>query len=224
MIIAIDGTSSSGKSTISRELGRRLGINVLGTGSLYRSVALKMLNLSISIDDDERIKQMLEKTIIESKFSNGTTTILLDGIAQSLDRLNEPDVSELSALVAQKPYVRDFVRKIQRSMAEKSKHIIVEGRDIGSVVFPEAEIKLFIDADIVTRAKRRQAEYIKNGENIPLKKVIKQLEDRDIEDRKRDISPLIMTSDAIIIDTSSTPVSETVDRVISIITERTSKK
>ncbi len=220
MIIAIDGTSSSGKSTISRILGQKLNITVLGTGSIYRAITLKMINFSINIDDDERIKQMLNTTIIESKYSNGNTTIYLDGIIQNPNDLNSPEVSSMVALVSCKGYVREFVRNIQRHEASLYDNIIVEGRDIGSVVFPNAEIKLFIDADEKTRAKRRQANYLEQGKNISLEEVIKEIDERDERDRNRSISPLIMTSDAIIIDTSSMTVDQSVQEIIKIIQEK----
>lgn len=223
MIIAIDGTSSSGKSSIAKELGRRLDIHVLGTGSLYRAVALKMINLSIEIKDDELIKTMLSTTNIESHFEKGKISISIDGISVPLSSLNSQEVSALSAEVAQKPYVREFVRSIQHSEAEKHQHIIVEGRDIGSVVFPNADIKLYIDADIMTRAKRKQATYLEGGEVVPLNEVARQLEQRDKEDRERNISPLIMTSTSIFIDTSNETLDESVNKIINIISDLKNK-
>ncbi len=219
MIIAIDGTSSSGKSSIAKELGRRLGFHVLGTGSLYRAVALKMLNLSIDLSDDEMIKTMLSTSKIESHFENGVISISIDGIDTPMSTLNSQEVSALSAEVAQKPFVREFIRSIQHAEAEKHQHIIVEGRDIGSVVFPDAEIKLYIDADIVTRAKRKQATYHENGEDVKLEEVIRQLEQRDKEDRERDISPLIMTSTSIFVDTSAETLDQSVNKIIDLISE-----
>ncbi len=219
MIIAIDGTASSGKSSIARELGKRLGFNVLGTGSIYRAISLKLLNLKIDKDDDDAIKQILDTTTIESTFVNGTTTIYMDGILQPLDELNSHEVSVFVPHIAEKEFVREFVRAIQRQTAEAYPNIIVEGRDIGSVVFPDAEIKLFIDADALTRAKRRQANYLEQGKNLDLDEVLNEIEERDNEDRQRDISPLIMTSTSILIDTSSCSVEESVNRILKIVSD-----
>ena len=220
MIIAIDGTASSGKSTISRELGKTLGVHVLGTGSLYRAITLKTINLGIAPDDDARIEQMLESTILESRSEEGQTTVLLDGIVQSRDKLNSPEVSDIVATISAKEYVRKFVRKIQRQEAERFANIIVEGRDIGSVVFPDADIKLFIDADIKTRALRRQADYEKAGKEFDIDKVIESIRERDEQDREREISPLIMTSESIIVDTSQMSVKESVDHILKILSDR----
>ena len=220
MIIAIDGTASSGKSTISRELGKKLNISVLGTGSIYRAITLKVLNFNIRPYDDNRIKEMLETTIIESEFINGKTHIVIDGISQDLASLNSHEVSKLVPYISAKPFVREYVRNIQRTQASKHKDIIVEGRDIGSVVFPNADIKLFIDADEKTRAKRRKANYDQQGLNTPLNEVLKEIHERDEQDRSRSLSPLIMTSDAIIIDTSSLTIEESVNEIIKIINDK----
>lgn len=220
MIIAIDGTASSGKSTLSRALGKALGINVLGTGSLYRAITLKIINLNIDVNDDDRIAEMLDNTILESRFNNDTTSIVLDGIVQSYSQLNSEEVSNLCPQISCKEYVRVFVRRIQKHEAEKHHNIIVEGRDIGSVVFPEAEIKLFIDADIKTRAKRRQLDLYKSGVKVKYEDVLNDLIARDEADRKREISPLLMTSDSIIIDTSSMSVKESVNQIIKILADK----
>ena len=220
MIIAIDGTASSGKSTISRELGRKLGICVLGTGSIYRAITLKTLNLSINAADDESLAQMLETTKIECRFENGVTTIIVDGIAQQKDQLNSPEVSNTVAHISCKPFVREYVRKIQKQLASEHSDIIVEGRDIGSVVFPSAEVKLFIDADVVTRAKRRYEDYVNQGKKVNLNKVIEDIKLRDDEDRRREVSPLIMTSESILVDTSSSTVEESTDKIINIMKEK----
>lgn len=217
MIIAIDGTSSSGKSTIARALGKRLNISVIGTGSIYRALALKMLNFGIDENDDSRITNMLDTTIINIGFSAGKISIIVDGILQKPNDLNSPNVSKFTPKMACKHFVREFVRKIQKQEALNHKDIIIEGRDIGSVVFPNAEVKIFIDADQTTRAKRRLADYIAQGKNKTLEEVTDELAERDNEDRNRDLSPLIMTSDSIIIDTTSFTIEECVDKIVKII-------
>ena len=224
MIIAIDGTSSSGKSTIARTLGKRLNISVIGTGSIYRALALKMLNFGIDADDDSRINSMLDSTIINIGFSAGKISIIVDGILQQPNDLNSPNVSVFTPKMACKEFVREFVRKIQKQEALNHKDIIIEGRDIGSVVFPNAEVKIFVDADLTTRAKRRLADYTAQGKQKTLEDVIKELELRDNEDRNRELSPLIMTSDSIIIDTTSYSITESVDKIVKVIEEKTKNK
>lgn len=220
MIIAIDGTASSGKSSIAKALGKRLGFAVLGTGSIYRAIALKLLNLGIKADDEESIKQILETTTIESIYNGETTSIVMDGIVQPLSALNSQEVSVFVPHVADKEFVREFVRKIQHDVALKNENIIVEGRDIGSVVFPEADLKLFIDADAVTRAKRRQANYLEQGQATSIDDVLAEIEERDNEDRNREISPLIMTSDSMLIDTSSCSVDESVNMILKMVSDK----
>lgn len=220
MIIAIDGTASSGKSSIARALGKKLGFSVLGTGSIYRAIALKLLNLGIKADDDESIKQILETTTIESVYNGETTYIVLDGIIQPAASLNSHEVSVFVPHIASKEYVRVFVRKIQHDVANKNENIIVEGRDIGSVVFPEADIKLFIDADAVTRAKRRQANYLEQGKATSIEDVLAEIEERDNEDRTREVSPLIMTSDSMLIDTSSCSIDESVNMILKMVSDK----
>jgi len=220
MIIAIDGTSSSGKSSIARALGKKLNITTLGTGSIYRAIALKMLNLNISENDDIRIKEMLETTNIESFNYNGETTIKVDGLTQPKDVLSSHEVSVFTPLISCKDYVREYVRSYQRKLAEENKDIIIEGRDIGSVVFPSADYKFFIDADIKARASRRLNDYVNQGKIYTLKDVIEEIQERDNKDRQRHISPLIMTSDSILIDTSDISINQSVDKIISYINER----
>lgn len=220
MIIAIDGTASSGKSSIAKALSKKLSIPILGTGSIYRAIALKMLNFNIDPNDDEFIKRTLDSTILNIHFSNNIPTIMVDNFVQELDKLNSHDVSIFTPKIACKDFVREFVRKIQKNHATKLENIIVEGRDIGSVVFPNAEVKFFIDADLTTRATRRLNDYIKQGKNITLQEVINELETRDNEDRFRHLSPLIMTEDSIILDTSSLNIEDAVNKMIKIIKEK----
>jgi len=222
MIIAIDGTSSSGKSTLSRELGKKLNICVLGTGSIYRAIALKLINLNINKDEDIKIKQMLESTKIQSKYIDKKTKIYVDGIEQSNEILSSHDVSVFTPFIASKEFVREYVRKIQKQMAKDNKNIIVEGRDIGSVVFPNADIKLFVDASIEARAQRRLTDYKSQGKNYSLKQVIDEVEKRDQQDKTRHSSPLIKTNDAYLINTTNTTVTEAVDIVINLIKNKKS--
>lgn len=222
MIIAIDGTTSSGKSTLSRALGKKLNFCVLGTGSLYRAIALKMINLNIDKNDNNSIKNMLATTTIESKYINGETIIYVDGLKQENNLLSSHNVSVFTPFIASKEFVREFVRTIQKQMAKENKNIIVEGRDIGSVVFPNADIKLFVDASIEARAKRRLNDYLSQGKKYSLKQVINEIEKRDQQDQTRHTSPLIMTSDAYLIDTTNTTINKAVDKVLEILENKKS--
>ena len=217
MVIAIDGTSSSGKTSIARELSKYLDIPMLGTGLIYRAIALKLYNINIDKNDDEAIKQILETTSIRTEYDQGKCKVFLDGLEAPDFVLHAPHISVYTPTIATNPIIREFVKNIQRQEAENHVNLIVEGRDIGSVVFPDADFKFYIDADIKTRAERRLQDYISQGKNLTLEEVIKEIERRDDQDRNREISPLIMTSDAHLIDSSSMPISKCVELMADII-------
>lgn len=222
MIIAIDGTASSGKTTASKELSARLNIPLVPTGSIYRAITLKALYENIKPEEEEKLEKMLSRTTIDLVYSGGRVSIYLDRIPEEYSKLESEAVSNNVTHFACKPFIRDYVRKIQRAQAEIFKDIIVEGRDIGSVVFPDATIKFFVDADIQTRAKRRFLGYVERGEKTTLEEVKQALIVRDKEDETREISPLIMTADAIIIDTSDMSIQEVVDKMVEKINEKKS--
>lgn len=217
MIIAIDGTASSGKSTAAKNLSKALNIPMLTTGSIYRAITLKVLNNNINYTNNEQLKKMLKQTKLRSEYTGDGTAIFVDGLFYPKEDLNSPQVSNTTPLIACKPFVREFVRKIQRDTAKSSKDIIVEGRDIGTVVFPNADFKFFIDASLEERSKRRMQEYKQTNPNITLKEVIKDLDKRDKEDENRDVSPLVKADDAIIIDNTNITKEQAVEIMVNII-------
>lgn len=220
MIIAIDGTASSGKTSAAKELSKRLDVPLLPTGLIYRAITLKAINENIVPENQSGLSKMLESTTIETVYINKSVSVYLDKLPVSYELLKSEKVSENVAKYACIPFVREHVRKIQRQQADLHKNIIVEGRDIGSIVFPNADIKFFVDADLETRAIRRQKEFLNAGENMSLEQVKKAIIERDEADRKRMISPLIMTSDAILIDTSNMNVMQVVDLMIEKINQK----
>lgn len=220
MIIAIDGTASSGKTSASRELSKRLNIPLLPTGLIYRAITFKALSENISPDNKFALLKMIERTEIDLVYMNKEVSIYLDRLPVSYEELKSQEVSENVALYSCIPFVREFVRKIQKEQAKKYADVIVEGRDIGSVVFPNADIKFFVDADLETRARRRQKEYLSKGENLSLEKVKEIINARDEEDRHRVLSPLIMTSDSVLIDTSDMTILGVVDEMIQKINQK----
>lgn len=220
MIIAIDGTASSGKTSAAKELSKRLDVPLLPTGLIYRAITLKAINENIVPENQSGLSKMLESTTIETVYMNKSVSVYLDKLPVSYELLKSEKVSENVAKYACIPFVREYVRKIQRQQAKTYKNIIVEGRDIGSIVFPNADIKFFVDADLETRAIRRQKEFLNAGENMSLEQVKEAIIERDEADRKRMISPLIMTSDAILIDTSNMSVMQVVDLMIEKINQK----
>lgn len=220
MIIAIDGTASSGKTSAAKELSKRLDVPLLPTGLIYRTITLKAINENIVPENQSGLSKMLESTTIETVYMNKSVSVYLDKLPVSYELLKSEKVSENVAKYACIPFVREYVRKIQRQQADLHKNIIVEGRDIGSIVFPNADIKFFVDADLETRAIRRQKEFLNAGENMSLEQVKEAIIERDEADRKRMISPLIMTSDSILIDTSNMNVMQVVDLMIEKINQK----
>ena len=220
MIIAIDGTASSGKTSAAKELSKRLDVPLLPTGLIYRAITLKAINENIVPENQSGLSKMLESTTIETVYMNKSVSVYLDKLPVSYELLKSEKVSENVAKYACIPFVREYVRKIQRQQADLHKNIIVEGRDIGSIVFPNADIKFFVDADLETRAIRRQKEFLNAGENMSLEQVKEAIIERDETDRKRMISPLIMTSDSILIDTSNMNVMQVVDLMIEKINQK----
>lgn len=220
MIIAIDGTASSGKTSAAIELSKRLDIPLLPTGLIYRAITLKAINENIVPENQSGLSKMLGSTTIETVYINKSTSVYLDKLPVSYELLKSEEVSENVAKYACIQFVREYVRKIQRQQAEIHENIIAEGRDIGSIVFPNADIKFFVDADLETRAIRRQKEFLNAGENMSLEQVKEAIIERDETDRKRMISPLIMTSDAVLIDTSNMSVMQVVDLMIEKINQK----
>ena len=220
MIITFDGTSGGGKSTLAKALSKQTGICFVSTGSIYRAITKKFLNLGISPDEEKKIKFVLETTNLEYLHEKDKNIVKVDGLVQQDKDIRSPEVSNSTPLYACKEYVREYVRGIQKMLANQYENIIVEGRDIGSVVFPDADFKFYVDADLKTRAERRFMDYASQGKNIALEQVIKDLQERDNQDQNREHSPLIMTRDSHLIDTTDLSVQECVDKITNIIQEK----
>ncbi|MGB1068476.1 MAG: (d)CMP kinase [Henriciella sp.] len=202
MIIAIDGTLASGKGTIARRLADIYGLPHLDTGLLYRAVGMQALDQDIALDN-------------ATKLAAAAGTIK----AETLDRpeLRSPQAAEAASKVAVIPAVRDALFQLQRSFAQQPGGAILDGRDIGSVICPDADIKLWIDAAIEVRARRRMLDFAGQGNSVDLPTMIAGLEDRDKRDRNRSQAPMVKAADAILIDTSSLSIDAAVDKARSII-------
>ena len=201
MIIAIDGTSGSGKSTLAKKLAKTLGFWFFSAGALYRAITVKALNLHIKDDEDDKLHYMIEHTEIMQKYNGESNIMLLDGIDVS-DKLHNEEISSNVAKYACKPYIREWVRKLQRDTKNHNENIVMEGRDIGSVIFPDADMKVFVDCKVEMRAKRRFKDYVEKDPKITFEQVLEDLKDRDYKDMHREISPLIMCEDAYLIDST----------------------
>lgn len=214
MIIAIDGTSGSGKSTLAKTLAKKLNFGFFSAGSLYRTITLKALNLHIRDDEDDKLQYMIDHTEIIYSYDGEKSVMLLDGIDVA-DLLHNEEISSNVAKYSCKPYIREFVRTLQRDTQNHNENIVMEGRDIGSVIFPNAEMKVYVDCNVKERANRRFKDYAKKDPNITLDQVLEDLKDRDYKDMHREISPLIMCENAYLIDTTLNSVNDCINLIIS---------
>lgn len=211
-IVAIDGPAGSGKGTVTKLVGERLGLVNIDTGATYRCVALEMLNKNIKIDDEKQIKSILESININMEEDG---KIYLNGEDVS-SKIREKDVSNFVSKVSAIKIVREKLTEIQRNIA-KGKNVIIEGRDIGTSVFPNANVKIFLDASAEERARRRTEQNIEKGIKISYEEVLKNIIDRDTMDINRETSPLKKAEDAIYVDTTNMSIEEVVEEIIKII-------
>lgn len=213
MIIAIDGTSGSGKSTLAKTLAKKLNFGFFSAGLLYRTITYKALNLHIKDTEDDKLQYMIEHTEIIYSYDGTKNTMLLDGIDVA-DLLHNEEISANVAKYACKPYIREYVRTLQRDTQNHNENIVMEGRDIGSVIFPNADMKIYVDCNVETRAKRRFKDYAEKDPNVTFEQVLTDLKDRDYKDMHREISPLIMCENAFLIDSSLNTADECVQLVL----------
>lgn len=210
MIIAIDGPSGAGKSTVAKQLSKRLNIERIDTGAMYRAFAYKFHKNKLEINQ-ENIDKVLEDTDID--YIDGS--VYLDGENVEAYIRNE-QISKLSSNISKIQAVRAKMVELQRKIAS-TKSVVLEGRDITTVVFPNAEFKFFITASAETRAKRRYEELKQKGENVIYEEILEDINKRDHSDTTREISPLRIADDAIVLDTSESSIDEVVDKLIDII-------
>ena len=215
IIIAIDGPTASGKSTTAKQVAARLGYIHLNTGAMYRAFALLVRRRDHHGHDPERVHELLVNAEIEF---NANGNVILDGSDVSREIL-EPDIALLASELSVDPAVRAKLVEKQRALGSDG-GIVLEGRDIGTVVFPDAELKVFLIADAAVRAERRQLEFEKMGTHIPLEELRQQLEERDKRDRERAISPLRKADDAVEVDTTNLTIEGQVERVYELAREK----
>ena len=222
IIIAIDGYSSSGKSTLAKDLAAKLGFKYIDTGAMYRAVTLFAKQNGIIDDkgeiDEEKLKEKLPGIDLNFKNVNGKNHILLNG-KDVEDEIRSLEISELTSKVSKLPFVREFLVAKQREIG-KDKGIVMDGRDIGSVVFPDAEVKFFVTASPEVRAKRRYEELKAKGTEADYDSVLNSLLERDKQDTTRKTSPLVKTDDAIVIDNSNLSREEQLELALKYINER----
>ena len=218
MKIALDGPSGAGKSTVAKALAKKLGIVYVDTGALYRTVGYFTRENGVDPKNAEAVTALLPRINIEVKYESGTQKVYLNGEDLG-DRIRQPDISMYASAVSAIPAVRAFLLDTQRDIAKKNS-VVMDGRDIGTVILPDAEVKIFMTASAEARAKRRYKELIEKGESVTYDTVLAEMAERDNNDRTRSVAPAIPAEDAIHMDNSNMSVEENVDAIIAIINER----
>ena len=212
-VIAIDGPAASGKSTTARLAAERLGYLFIDTGAMYRAITLKILELGINPSDAERVGQIAQETRVELRREGKEIRVFLDG-RDVTDGIRSRDVTNAVSAVSAIQNVRDVMVREQKRLGE-SGGVILDGRDIGTVVFPGADVKIFMLADVGTRALRRQKELEENEVHIRIDELAQEIRSRDQKDSEREISPLKKADDAIVLDTSKMSIEEQVQFILS---------
>lgn len=216
--VAIDGPAGAGKSSVARAAAKKLGYIYVDTGALYRAVGLKFLKSGADTVLDCDISAVLKNTVVEIKFINGEQRVLLDGCDVS-DEIRTPEASKMASAVSAKPEVRAFLLEMQRKAAADS-NVIMDGRDIGTVVLPDADVKIYLTASPEVRAERRFKELAEKGTSVSYEAVLADIISRDSADMNRKIAPLKKAEDAVLADTSDCGFDESVDLIVKIIKER----
>ncbi len=216
--IAIDGPAGAGKSTIARMAAKELGFIYVDTGALYRTIALACQRANVKTDNTLEVLAILDKTEVKLAFNEKNEQIVLLNNEDVSSLIRTPEISMMASSVSKIPQVRAFLLDLQRNMA-KTNNVIMDGRDIGTVVLPDAKLKIFLFASPECRAKRRYDELIEKGMDIKYDDILQDVIDRDYADSHRDIAPLKPASDAIEVDTSDESLEESVNRLLAIMKE-----
>lgn len=215
MIVAVDGPAGSGKGTVTKRIEKELGFLNLDTGATYRCVALEMLRKGISLENEEEIIKVANEINIEINNQNDKDIILLNGEDVSKE-IRTKEVTAIVSQVSSIVKVREIMVDVQRKLAT-GKDVIVEGRDIGTVVFPNADVKIYLDASEEIRAKRRYKENIENGIEVTYEEVLENIKMRDYNDMHKKVGSLKKADDAILVDSTDLTIDEVVARIKSII-------
>ena len=218
VIVAIDGPAGAGKSTLAKRVADKLGYVYINSGAMYRAVALWAIRLGVSLSDMHRLEQLAKEANI--RLSIGDGRIFLNG-EDVTDHIRDSAVSDAASKVSAVPGVRRALLKIQREIAEQNS-VVMEGRDIGSVVFPGAQVKIFLDADPKERARRRALEMRQDGREADVHTVAGEMQKRDERDRRRSEAPLVQAPDAELVDTTRLSLDQVEETVLRIVRAKTS--
>ncbi|HHT63381.1 MAG: (d)CMP kinase [Bacillota bacterium] len=213
-VIAIDGPAGAGKSTVARQVAKRLNYLYIDTGAMYRALTLKALKMHIPLTDWDLLTKLAQETKIELLSKNDKIIVICDGQDVS-EEIRKPEVSQNVSLVALIPGVREKMVEAQRQMAKKG-GVVMDGRDIATVVLPQADCKVFLTASVEERALRRYKELVEKGYQEPLDKVKEDIYRRDLLDKEREVGPLMQSPDAVLIDSTGLSIETVVEKILSL--------
>lgn len=219
--IAIDGPSGAGKSSIARKMAEKMGYIYVDTGAMFRALGLKFLKNNVSVEDIETVKKILSDTTVDIAFRDGEQRVILDGVDVS-DDIRTPEVSSAASKFSAISEVRLHLLDMQRNLA-KNNNVIMDGRDIGTVVLPNADIKIFLTASAEERAQRRYRELIEKGQDVKYEDVLADMKKRDYDDSHRAVAPLKRADDAVDIDTTGNSLEESVEMLYEFIKSKGAK-
>ena len=214
-VIAIDGPSGSGKGTLSQLLAKKIGFHLLDSGALYRLVALAALKQGVNIQDERQVEQVAAQFDVRFDITDESTRILLSGEDVTSAIRNEI-ISMNASVVAAYPGVREALLKRQRDFRQLP-GLVADGRDMGTTVFPDADIKIFLTASAEARAQRRYKQLVEKGESVDMNALIKDIQERDERDSKRTVSPLKPAADAILLDSTQMTIEEVLEAMLSLV-------
>lgn len=218
MIIAIDGPSGSGKSTVGKALAKRLGYLYIDTGAMYRAVALKAKEKGIVPDDEKALGELVSSIQLSFTAGDQENRLLCDG-EDITHAIRSPEMSRFASDISRNRIVREALVRMQRDLGRQG-GVVLEGRDIGTVVFPDADLKFYLDADPEERGRRRYRELIQKGMDVDFKETLQEVRTRDQNDMSRPLSPLKRAEDAILIDSTNRTIEEVVEEMSRIVAEK----
>lgn len=212
--IAIDGPAGAGKSTIAKLIAKKLGYIYIDTGAMYRAMGLYLVQNHISLEDDAAIVKACEKVDILIAFDQGVQQVILNG-ENVTNQIRTPEASHMASSCSVKQPIREKLVELQQKLASET-NVVMDGRDIGTKVLPNADLKIYLSADSFVRAKRRYAEMLEKGEVCNLEEIHAAMMERDERDMNRELSPLCQAEDAVLVDSSDMTIDEVVDKIIQI--------
>lgn len=218
--IAIDGPSGAGKSTLAKAIAKELNISYVDTGAIYRTVGFAARREGIEPTDRAAVAAMLAHITVEARFEGGAQYMYLDGECLG-ERIREHEISHYASAVSAIPEVREFLFDMQRDIAAKNS-VVMDGRDIGTVILPDADVKIFLSASANDRAERRYKELLERGQSADFEKILVDIKERDARDSSRDIAPLRPADDAVLLDNSGFSAEESLAAALAILKEKLS--